>query len=54
MISSFTRDIKESVRQEAIWKTKKCCMGLVYTVVCFCASLRGNKGLNMDLPLIKR
>ena len=35
MISRFGREIKYFVRQEAIWKTKKFCMGLVYTVVFF-------------------
>ena len=29
-------------------------MGLVYKVVCFCASLRESKGLSMDPYLLKR
>ena len=54
MIASFRLGIQEPARQEEIWKTKTCCIGLVYTVVCFCDSLRGSEGLNMDLNLIKR
>ena len=54
MISSFRRDIKSFVRQEVIWQTKEFCVGLVYTVVFFCASLRGSEGLNLDLNMLKR
>ena len=53
MISSFRRDIK-IVIQEEVWKNKKCCMGLLYTVVCFCDSLRRSEGLHIDRHMLNR
>jgi hypothetical protein len=51
LIDSFEESIK-SARPRS-WQRQKLCMGYSYSVISFCASLRGNEGLILDLDTLK-
>ena len=34
------------------WEIQKLCQGLCYSVICFCASLRGSEGLLLDMSTL--
>jgi hypothetical protein len=50
LISEFKEGIENAL--PGSWDRQKLCMGLAYAVICFCASLRGNEGLIVDLSTL--
>jgi hypothetical protein len=52
MIREFKIMIRES--EPKTWECQRLCQGLVYSVICFCASLRGSEGLLLDLKTLKK
>jgi hypothetical protein len=52
LISSFRSDIVNG--EPGSWEQQRLCMGLVYSIISFGASLRGSEGLKLDMEsLIK-
>ena len=51
LIDEFKEMITSS--EPRSWERQRLCQGLVYSVICFCASLRGSEGLLLDLKTLK-
>ena len=51
LITSFKLGIVES--EPDTWYRQRLCMGLAYSVISFCGSLRGNEGMIVDLQTLK-
>jgi hypothetical protein len=51
LISNFKSGIRNAVPRS--WERQKLCMGLAYSVISFCASLRGSEGLILDMDTLK-
>ena len=52
LIESFKRDIGKSAQRS--WERQQLCMGMAYAIICFCASLRGNEGMKLDIVLMRK
>ena len=52
LIKKFSEDIRQS--GIGTWERQKSCMGLVYSIISFCASLRGSEGLKLDVQTLMR
>jgi hypothetical protein len=50
LINNFKSEIAEAVPRS--WKRRRLCMGLAYSVIAFCGSLRGNEGMIVDLQTL--
>ena len=51
LIESFKIEIRSAL--PGSWTRQKLCMGLSYSVISFCASLRGSEGLILDIDTLK-
>jgi hypothetical protein len=51
LIQSFKKGIRNGT--PGSWNRQKLCMGLAYSVISFCASLRGTEGLILDIDTLK-
>ena len=50
MITSFRADIVSF--DAGSWERQRLCMGLIYSIITFVASLRGSEGLKLDMEAL--
>ena len=50
LIQNFNVEIRET--KSGSWNQKRLCMGLVYAIISFTASLRGSEGLKLDMETL--
>ena len=55
LVKALVKDFKFmiSLSDTASWERRRLCFGLAYTVIAFCASLRGSEGLLVDFGTLK-
>jgi hypothetical protein len=50
LVADFKREIQ--VTNVSSWERHRLCLGLCYSVIMYCASLRGSEGLKVDLQIL--